>query len=66
MKVNVNGEEIRIFERARVEDAVRKYSLADYKKVIDGKKIVQDQYGNQAMLTGELAGNEELTIKTKK
>ncbi len=62
MQISVNGEQIRIFSGARVEDALRRYSMEEYKKVKAGEKIVRDKYGNRVKLGGELTGREEFTI----
>ena len=62
MKIKVNGEEVEIFSGARVKNVIMKYSREEYKKIKDGEKVVEDKYGNQIMLSGELTGREELNI----
>ena len=66
MKIYFNDKEINIFNGARVEDVLRKYSLDEYKEVKAGNKIVIDKYNNQVMLGGELRDGEELFLKSTK
>lgn len=66
MEIKVNGEPVETFQGAKVEDVLRSYSLAEYKKVKKGDKILKDKYGNQVMLNGELTGKEELYIEEKR
>lgn len=62
MKIQVNKKLVKVFSGARVKHAIRKYSVRDYKKVKEGKKLIRDEYGNKVMLDGELTGEEELFI----
>lgn len=63
MKLYVNDDEITIFNGAKVEDALRKYSMDEYKKVKKGKMYVHDKFGNKVMLGGELREGAELFTK---
>ncbi len=65
MIIEVNGEEIEIFSGARVKNVIMKYSQEEYEKIKAGEKIVEDKYGNQVMLSGELTGREKLKIVKK-
>lgn len=65
MQVTVNGEEVEIFEGARLENVIMKYSMAEYEKIEQGEKIVQDKWGNKVNLSGELTGREEFQIVKK-
>lgn len=63
MEVEVNKKLVKVFSGARVKHAIKEYSVKDYKKVKEGKKLVRDKYGNKVMLDGELTGEEELFIE---
>gem|GEM_PF-1218736 len=63
MKVYVNNTEITIFNGAKVEDVLRKYSMDEYKQVKSGNMNVYDKYENRVMLGGELREGAKLYIK---
>jgi sulfur carrier protein ThiS len=63
MQIKVNGQTIEIFAGARVKDVLRKYSLAEWTLVRKKEKKVNDSYGHEVGLDGELNGGEELVIK---
>ena len=63
MHVKVNGKTIEIFSGARVMDALRRYSRAEWKQVQANKKKVYDVHGHEVALDGELGGGEELLIR---
>ena len=63
MKVYVNDTEVTIFDGAKVEDVIRKYSMDDYKKVKEGKMNVYDKFDNKVMLGGELRAGAKLYTK---
>ncbi len=60
MQVKINGKKVEVFAGARVQDALRKYSPAEWKLVRDRARKVCDKYGNEVALDGELSGGEEL------
>jgi sulfur carrier protein ThiS len=62
MKIRVNGQEVEIFSGAKVGDALRKYSRADWNLVRNNEKKVTDRYGQEVGLDGELNGGEELRV----
>ncbi|MBM3293091.1 MAG: bifunctional metallophosphatase/5'-nucleotidase [Candidatus Aminicenantes bacterium] len=62
MKIKVNDKTIEIFAGARVEDALRKYSPAEWALVRNKEKKVSDRCGHEVGLDGELAEGEELVI----
>jgi sulfur carrier protein ThiS len=63
MQIKVNGQAIEIFSGARVRDALRKYSSAEWKLVRNNEKKVCDRRGHEVGLDGELSGGEEFFIK---
>ena len=63
MKVYVNNTEITIFNGAKVEDVLRKYSMDEYKQVKSGNMNVYDKFENRVMLGGELREGAKLYIK---
>jgi len=63
MLIRINGKEIEIFSGARVMDALRRYSRAEWKQVQANKKKVYDVHGHEVALDGELGGGEELFIR---
>jgi hypothetical protein len=63
MQIKVNEQIIEIFSGARVRDALRKYSRAEWKQVQKNEKKVCDRHGHEIGLDGELNGGEELLIK---
>ncbi len=54
MKVFINDTEIEVFQGAKLENALRRYSKKVYREVVKGDKIVRDKYGNQQLLKGSL------------
>jgi len=62
MQIKVNGQSIEIFAGARVEDALLKYSRAEWSLVRNKEKTVRDGHGHEVSLDGELVGGEELII----
>lgn len=62
MEVRVNGEIVKVFEGAKVKDAVRRYSMTEYKQLVRGKKVIVDARGHQVGLDGELSGLEDFQI----
>jgi sulfur carrier protein ThiS len=63
MQIKVNEQTIEIFAGAKVRDALRKYSLAEWTLVRKNEKKVSDRCGHEVGLDGELNGGEELFIK---
>lgn len=63
MHVKVNGKTIEVFSGARVMDALRRYSRAEWKQVQANKKKVYDVHGHEVAPDGELGGGEELFIR---
>ena len=63
MKVYVNNTEITIFNGAKVEDVLRKYSMDEYKQVKSGNMNVYDKFENRVMLGGELREGAKLYTK---
>lgn len=66
LKIKVNGKTIEIFSGAKVKDVIRKYSVEEYKKVQNNKKVIKDPDGNIVMPNGELIGDEEFFIVENK
>lgn len=63
MQVKVNGRPVELFAGAKVEDALRRFSRAEWTKVRKGLRTVRDGRGNEVALDGELSGGETLTIR---
>ncbi len=63
MQIKVNEKSIEIFSGARVRDALRKYSRAEWKRVQKNEKMVCDRHGHEVGLDGELNGGEEFVLK---
>lgn len=63
MQVYVNDKEVTIFDGAKVQDVLRKYSMEEYKEVEKGNMYVQDKFGNKVMLGGELRAGAKLFTK---
>lgn len=63
MQVYVNDKEVTIFDGAKVQDVLRKYSMEEYKEVENGNMYVQDKFGNKVMLGGELRAGAKLFTK---
>jgi hypothetical protein len=66
MKVIINGESLRLFEGARVKDAVRKYSEIYSEEMPPAPYTITDPYGNLIRPGGRLSENQHLYIKPKK
>ena len=65
MQVKVNGRTVEIFSGAKVEDALRRYSRAEWTRVRRNEKLVCDARGHEVGLDGELVGGEELTTSAR-
>jgi sulfur carrier protein ThiS len=65
MQIKVNGQTIEIFTGAKVRDAVRKYSRAEWALVANNEKKVTDLNGHEVGLDGELVGGESLVIAAR-
>ncbi len=63
MFIKINGKTIEIFSGARVMDALRRYSRAEWKQIQADKKRVYDAHGHEVAPDGELGGGEELFIR---
>ncbi|HAA16756.1 MAG TPA: hypothetical protein DCE41_35615 [Cytophagales bacterium] len=62
MEIKVNNQEVDIFRGARVKDAVLQYSLDEYREVIRGRKVVEDEQGIRLGLGGRLKAEAHLSI----
>ena len=65
MKVYIDTHEVIIFEGATVADAVLSYSKVSYKKVIGGKLLVIDCFGNPTEADGLLTDGQVLKLRRK-
>ncbi len=63
MTVQVNGQHIKIFGGARVQDALRRYSETAFRLVTAGEKMVVDRRGNRVYLDGALTEGDILLVK---
>lgn len=63
MKVYVNDTEVTIFDGAKVEDVIRKYSVDKYKEIKESKMNIYDKFDNKVMLGGELRAGAKLYTK---
>lgn len=63
MKVFVNGHEVRIFEGARIMDAIRAYSPRSSRQVEKGILIIFDKFGNLTEPDGPVNDGQLLTLK---
>mgnify|MGYP001074965009 CR=1 FL=1 len=66
MKVIINGQPLRLFEGARVRDAVRKFSEIYSQEMPRRPYTITDPHGNLIMPDGRLSEDEHLYIKPKK
>ena len=64
VEVMVNGEKIKLFEGAKVKNALRQYSQEEYRLVIEGEKTVKDGDGNRVGLEGALREGSKLRVET--
>ncbi|MEL6534572.1 MAG: hypothetical protein AAFQ98_04130 [Bacteroidota bacterium] len=62
MEILVNNQAVDIFRGARVKDAVLQYSLDEYREVIRGRKVVEDEQGIRLGLGGRLSATAHLNI----
>jgi hypothetical protein len=62
MKILINDQMIEIFEGARLQDAVRKYSETELKLIEKEDKKIVDRKGNPLALDGELSDGEYFYI----
>ncbi|MCK4943582.1 MAG: hypothetical protein KAS65_08390 [Candidatus Aminicenantes bacterium] len=62
MKILINDQMIEIFEGARLQDAVRKYSETELKQIEKEDKKIVDRKGNPLALDGELSDGEYFYI----
>jgi len=62
MKILINDQMIEIFEGARLQDAVRKYSETELKLIEKEAKKIVDREGNILALDGELSDGEYFYI----
>lgn len=58
MKILINDQMIEMFEGARLQDAVRKYSETELKLIEKEDKKIVDREGNPLALDGELSDGE--------
>ncbi|MDP4280988.1 MAG: hypothetical protein Q8867_02455 [Bacteroidota bacterium] len=65
MVIFVNNQEIRIFEGAKVRDAVLAYSREIYSALIKGKIRIVDRFGNNTDPDGTLSPNQSIFIIPK-
>jgi hypothetical protein len=63
MKIQVNDQEIEIFNGANLRDVLWKYSKEEYHQIMDGKKLIVDKLGNQVLIDGEVDDGDEFYIK---
>ena len=63
MKIRINDRDVDIFEGARLQDAIRKYSRSLLKSVKNRDKKVVDEDGNQMSLDGELLNGDSFYIR---
>jgi hypothetical protein len=63
MKVFINTKEIRIFQGARIRDAVLACSPRLLHMVLAGKLTVHDRFGNLTELDGPLTEGQRLTLR---
>ncbi len=63
MEVTVNGEKIELFEGAKVKNALRRYSQEEYRRVIEGEKVVKNGDGNRVGLEGALREGNKLRLE---
>jgi sulfur carrier protein ThiS len=63
MTVQVNGQPVEIFNGARVQDALRRYSETEYHLVSAGEKMVVDHRGDRVYLDGALSDGDVLLVK---
>jgi hypothetical protein len=66
MKVIINDKPIRLFEGARVQDAVRTFSETYSREMPEPPYTITDLHGNIIRPDGRLSENEQLFIKPKK
>ncbi len=62
MKILINDQMIEIFEGARLQDAVRKYSETELKLIEKEDRKIVDREGNPLALDGELSDGEYFYI----
>lgn len=62
MKILINDQMIEIFEGARLQDAVRKYSETELKLIEKEDRKIVDRKGNPLALDGELSDGEYFYI----
>jgi sulfur carrier protein ThiS len=62
MKILINDQMIEIFEGARLQDAVRKYSETELKLIEKEDRKIVDREGNILALDGELSDGEYFYI----
>lgn len=66
MKVIINEKPIRLFEGARVKDAIRKFSEIYQEQMPESPYTIADAHGNIIRPEGRLSENDQLFIKPKK
>ncbi len=62
MRIKINGQELEIFDGARVEDVLRLYSRTAWEQAAAGLRRVTDRDGHEVALDGELGDGEELIV----
>ncbi len=65
MKININNIEFRIFEGAKVKDAIRLYYTQQGKQLPDSMPVVKDAWGHQVGTDGSLLPNTKLYIQSE-
>jgi hypothetical protein len=65
MKIEIDGNEIVLFQGAQLKDALLKVSKKTLNAVKDNNLKVIDEWGNSMGLDGQLADGQILHLKTK-
>ena len=63
MKIYINNKELRVFQGARIRDAILACSPRLLHLVLAGKLAVHDRFGNRTELDGPLIEGQRLTLK---
>jgi len=66
MKVIINNQPLRLFEGARVKDAVRKFAEIYSEEMPPAPYTITDRYENIIRPDGRLSENDHLFINPKK
>lgn len=63
MKVTVNGHRVNIFQGATAGDAVLAYSQHSFRRVMSGKLMIYDRFGNMTDPGGALIDGAVIHLK---